>query len=178
MADAGSRTEFASKAIQLGSLFEIKFAKFAFTGATPRQVKVTANVGESTGGGKMARESIMLMPTDGNQHQAVVCGWMDVGASVAELRSFASVKARHEARFQKGFDVKREEYERFLAEARQFFHDEGITTDLIDDAPQVQAQQAPAEKSGGGMGMVLAFLVLLVLAGGGAAAWFLMNKGG
>ncbi|MCP4502413.1 MAG: DUF4366 domain-containing protein [Deltaproteobacteria bacterium] len=173
MADA-PRTEFASKAIQLGSLFEIKFAKLAFTGATPRQVKVTANVGESSGGGKMARESIMLMPTDGNSHNAVVCGWMDVGQAVAELRSYASVKARHEARFQKGFDVKSDEYERFIADARQFFTDESITTTLIDDAPSVPAA-AEVEKSGGGMGMVLAIIALLLVVGGGAAAFFLLK---
>ena len=59
--DNSTRTAFASKALQVTTLFETHFSKLVIGGDMPRGIKVSMEVGESTGGGKMARESIMLV---------------------------------------------------------------------------------------------------------------------
>lgn len=129
--------------MQLSALFEMKFRKNRFSGSVEREVKVSEQMGESSGGGKMARESIMLQPTDGSREEAIVVGWMDVGNSVAEIRSYNTIASRYQSRFQKALDIPQAEYKGFIDEVAAFFNDEGINTTVVDSPPPNAPARVP-----------------------------------
>ena len=182
--DRGTRTEFASKAMQLSALFEMKFRKTRFAGSVEREVKVSEQMGESSGGGKMARESIMLAPTDGSQKESIVVGWMDVGNSVAEIRSYNTIASRYEQRFHSALELPREEYKAFIDEVAAFFQQEGIQTTVVDSPPpsgKTSGPPATSTRASGNNTMIFvaigAMFVVLVGVLGLAALWFFVLRG-
>lgn len=150
--DKGARTAFANRAFVLSEMFNAKFRNTRFSGAVGRVVKVIPPETESTGGGKMARESIALVPeSEGASGSSVVCGWLDVGQNNAELRSYSVLSDRHKERFGNlAFDLEKAEYEAFVAEAQQFLAAEGIALSIINEStsPAVQAPAKPGNSGG------------------------------
>lgn len=151
--DKAARTAFANRAFVLSEMFNAKFRNARFSGAVNRVVKVIPPETESTGGGKMARDSITLVPeSEGAGGSSIVIGWLDVGHSVAELRSYAVLAERHKDRFGSlAFDLEKAEYETFLTDAQTFLAAEAITTTLITDANNAGGTPPPSrpDKSGG-----------------------------
>lgn len=159
--DNQTRTAFASKALQVTALFETYFSKTAIGGDVPRTVKVSMEVGESTGGGKMARESIMLVPSDGSRNGTLVVGWIDVGADTAELRMYEVLAAHYQDRYGKALNLNRNQYDDFLAKAQEFFKNENITTNVISDPGKRRGKAGGkelAKPSGGGNGLAIALV--------------------
>jgi hypothetical protein len=150
--DKGARTAFANRAFVLSEMFNAKFRNTRFSGAVGRIVKVIPPETESTGGGKMARESIALVPeSEGASGSSIVCGWLDVGQNSAELRSYSVLSDRHKERFGNlAFDLEKAEYETFVAEAQQFLAAEGIALSIISEStsPAVEAPARPSNSGG------------------------------
>lgn len=194
-----ARTAFANRAFVLSEMFNTKFRNTRFSGAVSRVVRVIPPETESTGGGKMARETITLVPeSEGAQGAPIVAGWLDVGQNLAELRAYSLLAERHKERFGNlPFDLNPSEYATFLQEAQSFLAQEGITLTLLDEntpaaAPAASAPAAPARSgstpkmqvmsantgtgaassagSGGGVGLLLVVMLFVgVLLGVGGA---------
>ncbi len=179
-----SRTEFASRALLVSDIFNVKFKKTRFSGSTPRVVMVDAEEKESTGGGKMARESVLLVPERAAPGVAnIVVGFIDVGTSAAELRSYNALLARHRQRFgDMAFDIKQEEYDAFVQQAKAFLEAEKITVNLVDAKPvDMSGPSAAAPVAAPSKGSVVPVVIGLVIGLavlGGIAAFMVMNKGG
>jgi hypothetical protein len=172
-----ARTAFAHKALELSELFMIKFGARAFSGEPRRGLHVQPPE-ESTGGGKLAREPIALVPVGGAQGTSLVVGWMDVGENVAELRSWRVLDAVYQQRFGGKIDLPQSEYDAFLNDARSFFAEESIPVRLVEDIPAAPRSRADPSMatSGSSEGMSVAVLILVALAMavvGVAVGWLL-----
>ena len=164
-------TAFAQAALAASDLINNKFQDTIFSGKVSRKVVVEAPNVESTGGGKQARESIVLKP-DG-EGPSITCGFLDVGLRSCELRSFAALDVMSRQRSQI-LDLRSSEYEKFLADLRQLLEGEGFVIKVVE-AQEQQAKAAAAgnlpEKRGGGgntgvmiaIGAVAALVVIAVL---------------
>lgn len=160
-----ARTAFAGKALELSEMFMIKFGQRTFRGTPTRCVQVQEPQ-ESTGGGKQAREPIALVPAGGAAGASIVIGWINVGANMAEMRSFAVLAEMHRQRHGPSSqpDIDRGEYDAFITELRAFFADEEMPTRMVDDVPAAPAKrrEAAASASRGGMGGGMVFLMAVV----------------
>ena len=178
-------TAFAQAALAISDVLSMKFASTRFSGSIPRVVKVQAPQVQSTGGGKQARESIVLMPESGDTTQALTAGFIDVGLRAVELRTYAAVAGPHQQRFGRALDLPRAEYDAFVGELKSFFGPEGYVIKVIDVAEQeakatrVQQAEAAASKSGGVPATVTiavaAAVVVVVLGLGAVAAFFALR---
>ena len=137
-------TAFAQAALAVSDLLAAKFAGTKFGGSVPRVVKVQAPQGPSTGGGKKARESIVLMPESGDSSQALTAGFIDVGLRAVELRTFEAVAGPYKERFGRVLDLPKPEYEKFIGELKSFLGGEGYVIKMVDaDAAAAKAQGLP-----------------------------------
>jgi hypothetical protein len=155
------RTEYASRAYIVANLFNTKFQHFQFTGKSPRIVMVMPTEEQSTAGGKLARNAITLKPLAGSKGQPLSVGWFDVGQDTAQLLTFEALYDAHEARHgKKGFDLKPDEYDKFLDALRAFLEAEKFNVD-------VKTGTARARK-GSPLPVILAATVVVALAAVGA----------
>ncbi len=171
-------TTFAQQALAISDLVGMKFRNTRLAGAVPRGVQVKPPMMESTGGGKQARESIILAAENGDTAQNVVAGFVDVKLRAVEMRTYAALAGLHRARFKMELDLSKPDYDRFLAEAKEFFESEGFIVKTTDDLPAPQSRDADVPTStqgGGGMGLYIG-LGLVALSAAGAALWFLVFK--
>jgi len=175
-------TAFAQAALAVSDLLAAKFSGTKFGGSVPRVVKVQAPQVPSTGGGKQARESIVLMPETGDSTQAITAGFVDVGLRAVELRTFAAIAGPYQQRFGRPLDLPKPQYDAFIGEVKSFLGSEGYVIKVIDasdqEAKAQRAQQAEdaAAKSGGGLPVGAIVGVVVVLAIGAAAAFFLLKS--
>lgn len=172
-------TTFAQQALAISDLVGMKFRSTRFAGAVPRSVQVKPPMMESTGGGKQARESIVLAAENGDTAQNIVAGFVDVKLRAVEMRTYGALAAMHRARFKMSLDLSQPDYDRFLGEAKEFFESEGFIFKTTDEAPTAPARgsteaamQRPA--SGGGMGLYIG-LGVVALGAAAAAAWFMLK---
>jgi len=192
-----ARTQFANRAFVISELVNVKFRDRRFTGAVVRVVKVEPPATESTGGGKMARETIALVPeSDRVEGSSIVVGFLDVGKSQAELRPFDVLVDRHRARFGSlSFDLDRGEYEAFIADMQAFLVEEGMTIVTVsDEAPPAASPRTPSqpairtvsvpgkvasastgESGGGGLGIGAVIFGVIVGVGIGVAMMLLLK---
>ena len=166
-------TSFAQQALAVSDLIQMKFKATRFGGTVPRVVKVQAPIVESTGGGKQARESIVLAPENGDINGAIVCGFVDVGLRAAEIRTHAALANVYQQRFKTPIDLSQADYDKFMTEAQQFLGSEGFVVNIIDEGAQVakqarpDAQLAPIQTANNNVGMFIGIgaAVLLALIG-------------
>ena len=163
--DKKAMTAFAQAALATSELVGAKFANTVLAGTVNRQVKVVAPNVESTQGGKQARESINLVPTDGDTSRTITCGFLDVGLRAAEVRSFAALDVMNRQRHSTPIDLHKPDYDKFVAELKPLLEAEGFVFKVIEpDAAQVAAAAAPAPpKSGGNAGVMIAIGVVAAL---------------
>jgi hypothetical protein len=109
-----SRTHHADQAVHLTDLVRLKFVNQRFGTLRKRVVRLMSPDGPSTDGGRKARQSIVLMPEDGELGGAIVCGWLDVFRRVAELKTFHIVAAAFQDRYGMSIDISKTEYQRML----------------------------------------------------------------
>ena len=165
-------TAFAQAALAVSDLVAAKFSSTRFSGGVARVVKVQAPNVPSTGGGKQARESVILLPETGDTAQAVTVGFIDVGLRGVELRTYAAVAAAYEQRHKTRLDLPKAEYEAFTKELQAFLGGEGYVVKSVDVA-DVNAKAAKAARSeenaatsqGPGKATLLIGLGLVVLVG-------------
>lgn len=173
-------TAFAQAALAISDVLSMKFASTRFSGSIPRVVKVQAPQVQSTGGGKQARESIVLMPESGDTTQALTAGFIDVGLRAVELRTYAAVAGPHQQRFGRALDLPKAEYDAFIGALKAFFGPEGYVIKVIDIAEQEakahRVQQAEAAASKSGLVPVAAIVGVVVVVGLGAVLAFFALK--
>jgi hypothetical protein len=170
-------TAFAQAALAASDLIMNRFAQTRFAGKLPRTVMVEAPKMESTGGGKQARESIVLRPEGGDASGAITCGFLDVGLRSCELRSYASLSMLWKQRFSAPIDLHQSEYDKFLGELKQLLEAEGFVIKLVEPAEQ-QAKALAADggsKSGGNMGVMIAIGAVAALVVVGVVAMVLLK---
>jgi translation initiation factor IF-2 len=138
-------TAFAQAALAVSDLVAAKFANLRFGGATRRLVKVQPPNVPSTGGGKQARESVVLLPENGDTSQALTAGFIDVGLRAVELRTWAALASAYEQRHKQPLDLPRSEYENFASELQRFLGGEGYVVKTID-VSDVEAKAARAAR--------------------------------
>lgn len=165
---AAFQTEFASRAYILANVFNKRFQTMEFTGKAPRVVLVMPSMEQSTEGGKLARSTITLKALAGNANPPLNAGWFDVGSETAVLHSYEAVYDLHVARHgAKGFHLDREEYERFLDEARRFLEGEKLKVTIKAGKPM------PEGGAGSKLGLMIVGAMLLAAVVGGAVLYFL-----
>jgi hypothetical protein len=174
MTEQQKMTAFAQAALATSELVNTKFAQTKLAGTVIRGVRVVPPEGESTQGGKKARESINLVPTDGDGSRTLTCGFLDVGLRAAELRSHAALDVIHQQRFQRPLDIPKREYEAFLSELTALLSAEGFVLKTVDAEVQSQRSAATAPKKEGSP--VVPIVIGAVVAVGlvvGVAVWLL-----
>jgi hypothetical protein len=134
-------TQFAQAVLAASDLIKTKFSGTHFGGSVPRVVNVEAPQVESTGGGKQARESIVLKPDNGDSSQAIAAGFIDVGLRSAELRTYTAIALLYQQRHKVGLDMPEGEYNRFLSELQALLEGEGYLFKLVDAQEQLQRAQ-------------------------------------
>jgi hypothetical protein len=139
-------TAFAQAALAVSDLVAAKFSGTKFGGSVPRVIKVLAPNVPSTGGGKQARESVILQPENGDTSQAVTAGFIDVGLRAVELRTFAALDQTYQQRHKKSLDLPRAEYDAFVKELQGFLGGEGYVVKMVDVSEQ-EAKAARAQAS-------------------------------
>jgi hypothetical protein len=192
------RTQFANRAFVISELVNVKFRNQRFTGAVTRIVKVEPPATESTGGGKMARETITLVPeSDRVEGNSIVVGFLDVGKSSAELRPYDMLEERHRQRFGSlPFDLDRVQYNAFIDEMQRFLVEEGMTvqtavesesaptaTQRTASQPSVRTVSMPGkvasastgESGGGGLGIGAVIFGVIVGVGIGVVMMLLLK---
>jgi len=167
-----ARTEFASAALHITSIFAIRFKDTQVGEKAPRRVLVQEMDVETTGGGKQARVGVTLVPVSekGAGGRPLVCGWIDAGAKRVQMRSYATVSAIFRTQNKRFFDLPEAEYQKFIEEARGFIEENNYRFDILDevspDQRPVSAARAPAPAPAAGDGNVLIYAMgaIIVLA--------------
>ncbi len=102
-------TVLAREGVNVAQLLNTALSKRTLGKLTPRRLEVAAPIGQSTQGGKKARQSVTLIPIAG-EGPSVMCGWIDAAQKVAELRDYDDVASQYKSRFGAKFEVSAEEY--------------------------------------------------------------------
>lgn len=148
-------------------------------GASRRVLKVTAPIGPSSGGGELARQSLVLA----TRTEEPVCGWVDFIALVAEVKDWETTKLAYEGRYRTTFDVSESEYRVFLSNVQSVLNELGVRTQIVGSSDNYaptdpsMGNTAPARMvmSGAQRTSIVPVLVgvLVVLIGLGVAVVFL-----
>ncbi|MEW5847741.1 MAG: hypothetical protein AB2A00_02965 [Myxococcota bacterium] len=171
-----ARTVFAQRAFNLTDVLSEYFVKTVVQGAVPRKVKFVAPEVESTDGGKQARQSIHLVPVEGTDGP-FVCGFIDLGAGTAHLRSYASLRSLQQARGTDDLKLDETSYGQFIDELTRKLAEQTIMARLITELVQPRGETAPTtpavRPAGASMvGTVVAFaLGVAVGLAAGFVAW-------
>jgi hypothetical protein len=173
-------TAFAQAVLAASDLIMQKFADTRFSGAVTRVVNVEAPQVESTGGGKQARESIILKAESGDATGSITAGFLDIGLRSCELRSYGSLQMLHRQRLGTTLDLVQAEYEKFVLELRQFLEGEGFVIKIIEadeqKAKAVAAGNVPARREGGAnMGLMIGIGIAAALVLVGLVAVLLLK---
>jgi len=157
------RTAVAAQGVELSALFFVVFEHSILPGAPPRQPRLLAPPGQSTAGGKLARQHVTLEPADGQDGPNVVVGWADMGARWAQLRSFTAVNEAYFQRFGQHLELKRGPYNQFIRDAANFLREQGFAVEVAESR-----SSAPGEAAGGSpwllFGLVLTAALVLGIA--------------
>lgn len=156
-----ARTEFASRAMMISDIFNVKFQKTKFSGPVPRIAVVDAEEKESTGGGKMARESILLVPENKAGGAAnIVCGFVDMGTNTGEIRTYQALVSRHRQRFGDiPIHLDRGEYDAFVSEVKTFLAAENIDVETVDAKPVEVSGSHPIARTSSGSGSIMPMVI-------------------
>lgn len=112
------RTMFANHSALLAEELRVGLAKKVYGRGPHRVLRIDEPEGPSTAGGKLARQSISLVPRKGSG-PSLVCGWVDVSKREAQLRNFDAVARRYEAHHGEPLELRADEYERFLTDVEE-----------------------------------------------------------
>ncbi len=141
-------TVVAQEAMDIGDHLLLLFSKKTVGENPQMRVDVAKPDGPSTEGGKKARQTISLVPTEGVSGKVMV-GWLDVAQKRVEVRSFRVVRYQYYDRYGTDFNVPHSEYEEVVEELSNFLRARGFNVVVKDDTtvgrlsvPQNQAMPA------------------------------------
>jgi hypothetical protein len=166
-----AHTQFAMQAIDFAGIFNAVAGSqpIAATEGDAFKAELSAPEGPSTGGGKQSVQHIKLS----RPGLTVVAGQADTVERSGELRSYDYVSALHAQRFHgAALPIARTEYDEFIKRAKGVLAQQQLSIVMKDAAP---GSAAPQPQSGGSsIGYVIIGLVI-ALAVGGAAYFFVMK---
>ncbi len=143
------RTQFATHAALFAERLRDKFAKKLY-GRTPHRVlRIDEPEGPSTAGGRLARQSLSLIPRRGTA-PSIVCGWVDVSKKEAQLRGHASVARRYEAHHGTPLDLPAEDYERCIDDLVEALMAGDIKVRVLVPDESASTAQAPSPSPSAG----------------------------
>lgn len=137
-------TMLAREGINAAGMINAALSKRTLGKTTPRRLEVAAPIGQSTGGGKKARQSVTLVAVSGDG-AAVMCGWIDAAQKLGELRDYKEVAKQYQTRFGMRFDIPIEEYKALMTDLENILKTLGfqmVTEEEEDD-------EAPAGAAAG-----------------------------
>lgn len=156
------RTAFAQQAVDFSDYFDMLFEKIVVEGGAPRKPTLVAPDGISTGGGKQARQHLVLK-ADEDVVPAVTVGWVDRGQGMVCLRTFDCLVDQFKQR-KKPFDLEQESYDVFFNKAKDFFTREKMPVKVESAArPSAAAPVPVAPEASPNRGMLVLVFVLLFL---------------
>jgi hypothetical protein len=163
MSDNGpARTMFATKAIEMHTMFAVRFKDTRVGSKVPRRVLVQEIDVETTGGGKQAKMNIALVATGAGP--ALVCGWIDAAASRVRLRSYSTLTKVFKAQAKRFFDLPEPEYQAFVDEVREFVTGSGFGFDVYDEDSRYGGDKALAAPATAGSSKLWALVGAAVIA--------------
>lgn len=173
------KTMFAQKAVDLTSALSDRFADLVLDGEVPRRPRFLAPEVETTSGGRQARQSIQLVPLGQGPDGPLVCGFIDVGAGMAHLRSLASIESLQQSRNGRPLRLSGDGYKDFLEQLGRELAGHRIltrmTTEIFQARDVVDAAASAKTAAPGSVGMAFvmgAFVLGLALGVSvGAAVW-------
>ncbi|MFP2907960.1 hypothetical protein ACLESD_23500 [Pyxidicoccus sp. 3LFB2] len=112
------RTMFANHSALLAEQLRSALSSKMYGRGPHRVLRIDEPEGPSTAGGKLARQSISLVPRKGTG-PSVMCGWVDVSRREAQLRNFEGVAKRYETHHGEPLEMQAAEYERFLQDVEE-----------------------------------------------------------
>ena len=108
--------------------------------------ELTAPEGPSTGNGAQALQHVRLVPGPGHAGlPTIVAGHANRVVRTAELRTYAHVDRNHRERFGTPLPLDREQYDRFLEMAKNFFDGAQLKT-TIADPPRPTSPASPRRR--------------------------------
>lgn len=136
-------TVLAREGVNVAQLLNTALSKRTLGKLTPRRLDVAAPIGQSTQGGKKARQSVTLIPVSG-EGPSVMCGWIDAAQRVAELREYQDVAVQYKSRFGERFEVSAEEYATLMKDLSKMLQPLGFQIaeeeEDEDDSPRARSQ--------------------------------------
>jgi hypothetical protein len=157
------RTMFANHSALLAEQLRGAMSSKMYGRGPHRELRIDEPEGPSTAGGKLARQTISLVPRKGSG-PSVMCGWVDVSKREAQLRNFEAVAKRYESHHGEPLELRQDEYERFLHDVEEVLIKAVIKVRIIVPEEQGAVRVlAPAKARRKGVPVLLA-LTLAVLA--------------
>lgn len=160
MTDGVKRTVVAQQAIELGEALNVRLREMSVGANVPKRLEVVSLDAESTRGGELARQSIVLTPIEAGARGAVMCGWLDVSNREAEIRDYALVDAQFNERYHIPFDVERDDYERLVGALHEILNHQDFVFSRVKAAASADdAANDFYDEAGGGwmrMGLIVA----------------------
>jgi hypothetical protein len=143
------RTMFANHSALLAEELRVALSKKVYGRGPHRVFRIDEPEGPSTAGGKLARQSISLVPRKGTS-PSLVCGWVDVSKREAQLRNFEAVAKRYEAHHGEPLELRVDEYERFLTDVEEVLTRAVIKVRVMvpEEAPGARAVAPVARRRG------------------------------
>ena len=165
-------TMLAREGVNAAGMINAALSKRTLGKTTPRRLEVAAPIGQSTAGGKKARQSVTLVAVSGDG-AAVMCGWIDAAQKLGELREYPEVAQQYQSRFGMRFEVPIDEYKALMKDLENMLKALGfqmVTEEEEDDEPAPSKGKA----DGSDANLVKTFVwVAAAAAIGGAIALFL-----
>jgi len=145
------RTQVAQGAYDFARYFTSTFANARYGRAVPRRAELQAPEGMSTGGGRAARQSIVLIADaasgSGGGPPTLTVGWVEVSARRAQIRTHRALAAVHRARFRdRLLDIDEESYTAFLNQTVELLASCGVGVAMDDDATGAAVSQRPSTR--------------------------------
>lgn len=129
------RTQVAQSAHDFAAYFAKSFGAVRVLGAVNRRPDLMAPEGMSTGGGKHARQPIVLRPEQ-QGGSSLTIGWVDIPQRRAALRTHRCLLQMHQARYgQYPFDLDVGSYNAFFDQAKGLLAACGLYVTEEDQPP-------------------------------------------
>lgn len=131
------RTQVAQSLVDFGRYFDTIFARTRIGGPVLLRPALVVPEDMSTGGGRRARQSIILQPEVPGP-PALTVGWLDIPSRQAMIRTWGCLAAMHRQRFPgRAFDVDRGGYEQFFKQTTELLKTCGLATQVEEAPPDV-----------------------------------------
>lgn len=162
-------TMLAREGINAAGMINAALSKRTLGKSTPRRLEVAAPIGQSTGGGKKARQSVTLVAVSGDG-AAVMCGWIDAAQKLGELREYREVAQQYQSRFGMRFEVPIEEYVALMKDLENMLKTLGFQLvteeEDEDDKPKAKSKVGVEVDSGSSIVKTLVWVVAAAVVGG------------